>query len=186
MKYLLIIASLFSVYSCSSKKNNASISALSKDTLLRPIQDSSIGSNLDNINNSTHEVVEFKIEEKPCIAIINQYFKKYSYKKSFPFSLWITVETKEKNENGHPIPTESSLFNTLEDSLINSFISKTPFCYIGRTTRDGFREVMIYVSDKNKASEIMKTFIQNNSFNREIRFMIDPDPTWQSVSGFIE
>lgn len=186
MKYLLIITLLFSIYSCRSKNSDTSTPALSKDTVLKPIQDSSIGSTPDNINNPNYAVIEFKIEEKLCIAIINQYFKNYSYKKSFPFSLWITIETKEKNENGHPLPAEGILFNTLEDSLVNSFISKTPFCYIGRTTRDGYREVMIYVSDKTKASEIMKAFIQHNSFNRKIEFAIDPDPTWESVAGFIE
>ena len=186
MKCLLITALLFSIYCCSSKNSDAAASIPSKDTLIKSIQDSGFGSTLDNINNSPNAVMKFEIEGKPCIAIINQYFKNYSYKKSFPYSLWITVETKEKNTNGHPLPAEATLFNILEDSLIKSFIPKTRFCYIGRTIRDGYREVMIYVQDKAKATEIMKAFIKDNPFNRKIEFAIDQDPTWESVSGFID
>jgi len=76
------------------------------------------------------------------------------------------------------------LFNSLEDSLIDKFITKTPFCFIGRTTRDDYRELMFYVADKGKATEVMNEFIKEDRFKRKIEFAIDPDTTWESVGGF--
>lgn len=176
MKKIITATILSTLLSCIGKKSDSQIESNSNDSL--------VGSTLDNINNSEHSVIQFQIEGKTCFATINQHFKNYKYKKDFPFSLWITVEALEKNDEGHPVDSEATLFNNLEDSLIEKFISKTPFCFIGRTTRDGYRELMFYVADKAKASEIMNAFIEANSFKRKIEFTIDPDPTWESVGGF--
>lgn len=142
-----------------------------------------LGSTLENINNSEHSVVQFQVDGKLCFATVNQFFKDYDRKSDFPLSLWITVETKDKNEQGHPVDKEAELFNNLEDSLISALDGKTPYCYIGRTTRDGYRELMFYVSDKDKATEIVRTFIETNKFNRQMDFLIDWDREWESVSG---
>jgi len=176
MKKIIIITILSSLFSCSNRNMDKPKQTKSTETL--------VSSNLDNINNSQYSVVKFQIDNKLCFATINQFFKNYKNKNSFPFSLWVTVETLDKNENGHPVDSEALLYNNLEDSLIGHFISKTPFCFIGRTTRDGYREIMFYVSDKVKVTEIMNAFIKENQFKRKIEFAVDPDPTWESVRGF--
>jgi hypothetical protein len=63
------------------------------------------------------------------------------------------------------------------DSLIERFLKKMPFCFIGRTTRDGYRELIFYVADKDKATEAMNEFIKNDLFKRKIEFTVDPDAT---------
>lgn len=168
-----MIAFLSTLFSCNKATNNEP-----KKT------EKFIGSTLENINNSEHAVIQFQIDNKICFATINQSFKSYKNKSSFPFSLWITVETKNKNDSGHPVESEANLFNNLENSLIDKFILKTPFCYIGRTTRDGYRELMFYVSDENKAKEVINEFIKENTFKRKIEFVIDNDPNWESVGAF--
>lgn len=167
---------LSSLFSCVNKNTDNSTQTKKVDSI--------IGSTIENIDNSQHTVIQFEIDNKLCFATINQFFKNYKDKNSFPFSLWITVETLDKNENGHPTGEEAFLFNNLEDSIISHFASRTPFCFIGRTTRDGYREIMIYVADKDKATETMNSFVKENTFNRKITFEIGPDPTWESVSGF--
>ena len=92
----------------------------------------------------------------------------------------------EKNENGHPIDKEAKLFNDLEDSIIKTVDKQTPFCFVGRTTRNGFREIMMYVSDKERTAELMDKFIAQDFFKRKIKYSIDRDESWTSVSGLIE
>lgn len=143
-----------------------------------------VGSTLDNINNSEHTIIKFQVDNKLCFATINQFFKDYKNKSKFPFSLWITVETRDQNENGHPTDTEATMFNNTEDSLIAQLLPRTPICYIGRTTRDGYREIMIYVADKDKTIEIVDSLISHGHFPRKVAYTIDPDPTWTNVEGF--
>ena len=169
---------LSALFSCNTKTVDNSKQAMTTDTI--------VGSTLDNINNSQHSIIQFQVDNKLCFATINQYFKNYKSKSAFPFSLWVTVETLEKNDKGHPLDAEATLFNSLEDSLIDHFVTRTPFCFIGRTTRDGYRELMFYVSDKDKATEVMNAFIKKNTFKRKIEFAIDQDTTWESVGGFYE
>jgi hypothetical protein len=96
------------------------------------------------------------------------------------------VETRDKNENGHPTGEEAALFNNLEDSIISKMDKKTPYCFIGRTTRNGFKEIMFYVSDKDNAVKLIGEFVKEDRFKRKINYNIGLDKTWESVSGFIE
>ena len=172
----LLIA--FAVISSCSKKG-----AQSENQITNTNVNAAIGSTIENINNSQHSVIQFQVDNKECFATINQYFKNYPDKKSFPYSLWITIQTLEKNEVGHPTDAEATLFNNLEDALITKFAGKTPFCFIGRTTRDGYREIMIYVSDKEKSMSLMNDFIKENTFKRNMEFSIDKDENWGNVEG---
>jgi hypothetical protein len=178
MKNLILAIFLSTLFSCNTKTVANSKQVMTTDTI--------VGSTLDNINNSEFSLIQFHVDDKLGFATINQYFRNYKSKSSFPFSLWVTVETLEKNGQGHPLDTEATLFNSLEDSLIDHFVTKTPFCYIGRTTRDGYRELMFYISDKDKAKEVMNEFIKTNTFKRKIEFAIDQDAKWESVEGFYQ
>jgi hypothetical protein len=176
LKVIIMATFLSSLFSCGNKKSDNLEQTQSRSTI--------VGSTWDNINNSQHSVFQFVIDEKLCFATINQYFKDYENKSNFPYSLWVTVETKDKNEEGHPVDTEALLFNNLEDSLIEKFVIKTPFCFIGRTTRDGYRELMFFVVDKEKATLVMNEFIKQDQFKRKIEFSVNLDTEWESVSGF--
>jgi hypothetical protein len=175
MRIIFVLLFLFTLISCHNKEMKAS---------QRKTETKNPGSTLKNINEAEHRLLEFEVENKMCLALINQNFRGYKHKRDFPFSLWITVETKNKNLNGHPIQSEALLFNKIEDSLIRMLAGSTPFCFIGRTTRDGYREIMIYGSDRKKLSETMNRFVRENTFGRNINFQIDDDDNWGSVSGF--
>jgi hypothetical protein len=165
---------VFILLSCNNNKMEAS-----QKTVIH-----NVGSTIQNINDAEHILLKFQIDNKTCFALINQHFSGYKHKQDFPFSLWITVETKNKNSQGHPIDSEALLFNDIEDSLIEVLAASTPFCFIGRTTRDGYREIMIYGADRKQLSEIMNSFVRENAFGRKITFQIDDDDNWEIVSGF--
>ena len=177
MNKIIIATLLCTLFSCFNKKTDNFSETKSAD--------SHFGSTKENISNSKYSVLQIQIDDKICFATINQSFKNFDNKNSFPLSLWVTVETKEKDESGHPLEIEATLFNKLKDELIDYFISKKmPFCYIGKTTRDGYRELMFYVSNEDQTTVLMNSFIKENKFNRKIEFAIDSDPTWESVSVF--
>jgi hypothetical protein len=171
MKHLLIIIMIIGISNCTKNRNGETKMA---------------GSTIENINNSKYMGLKFNIGDEVCIASINQYFKNYKEKDKYPYSLWVTVETKNRNQIGGPTEVEGKLFNILEDSIIYKFAKNTPFCFIGRTQRNGYREIMIYVSDNIKSSEIMDEFINEDKFKRKIEYKIGLDNKWECVSGFIE
>jgi len=175
MRVIFILLCFLMLLSCNNKKMEAS----QKKTVTL-----NVGSTVQNINDAEHTLLEFEVENKTCFALINQHFRGYKYKKDFPISLWITVETRNRNPNGHPIESEALLFNKIEDSLIHILAASTPFCFIGRTTRDNYREIMIYGADKKQLSEIMNRFVRENTFGRNITFQIDNDVNWDNVGGF--
>jgi hypothetical protein len=172
LNLLFLILILLSITSCLNKKNEANMNI--------------IGSTIENINNSKYSGVEFNIEDEYCVGTINEYFKGYKNKVDFPYSLWITVETKDKNNDGHPTGEESFLFNQIEDGIIEKLDKKTPYCYIGHITRNGYREIMFYISDNSEVSKLIDTFIAENKYKRQIKYSIELDKNWESVSGFIE
>jgi hypothetical protein len=122
LQVIIMATFLSSIFSCGNKNSDNSEQTKSKKTL--------VGSTLDNINNSEHSVIQFQVDGKLCFAAINQYFKNFENRSDFPFSLWVTVETRDKNDEGHPVDTEAILFNSLEDSLIENFVAKTHFALL--------------------------------------------------------
>ena len=179
MKTLLLSLACLLILSCS---NNSRHKSSSKQV----ITDSQINATMKNIDSAEYSVREFEVKGKLCFATINESFKNFPRKKEFPLSLWITVETKNRNVNGHPTDEEATLYNNLEDSLLHHLATRVPLCYIGRTTRDGYREVMFYVPDKAEAERAMNAFVNGNRFQRKITFTIGPDTLWESVSGFYQ
>ena len=174
MKYFIVTLLLLILISCNSKEEENQM-----DKMI-------LGSTVENINNSQYSVIRFKINDEECFATINQYFNNFKYKSDFPCSLWITVETKDKNTNGHPTDQEAELYNSLEDSIVLQFDTKTPYCYIGRTTRNGYREIMFYVSDRDLAAKLMDEYIKESKYDRKIEYDIRLDKNWESVSGLVQ
>jgi len=174
MKYFIVTLLLLILISCNSKEEENQMDKMN------------LGSTLENISNSQYSVIRFQINDEECFATINQYFNNFKYKSDFPYSLWITVETKDKNANGHPTNKEAELYNDLEDSIVRQFDTKTPYCYIGRTTRNGYREIMFYVSDKDLVAKLMDDYVGKNKYDRKIEYDIILDKTWESVSGLIQ
>jgi|WetSurMetagenome_2_1015567.scaffolds.fasta_scaffold17451_2 hypothetical protein len=174
MKYFIVTLLLLILISCNSKEEENQM-----DKMI-------LGSTVENINNSQYSVIRFKINDEECFATINQYFNNFKYKSDFPYSLWISVETKDKNTNGRPTDKEAELYNDLEDSIVRQFDTKTPYCYIGRTTRNGFREIIFYVSDRDLASTLMDVYIGENKYDRKIEYDIRLDKNWESVSGLVQ
>jgi len=143
--------------------------------------------NYTKVNQSLDSLVKFRsldfiVDGKPCKALINQGYKNFKQKKEFPLSLFITINTVEKDSNGHPTDKEAMIFNSLESEILSLLVSET--CYIGQTTMNGYRDMMFYIAskDQKKISNKLKSIKKKQSRIKAYTFEDDPD--WEAVSEF--
>jgi hypothetical protein len=131
--------------------------------------------------------LKFEAEGKPCVALINNRYINFKEKSSFSLSLFITVNTLEKNKDGHPLEKEIELFNKLQTDIISGLSREIgTYCYVGSTTMPGYRDVLLYIApkDREKAGDLLKKFKDENSRVDSISF--EDDPEWEAVASFYE
>jgi hypothetical protein len=126
--------------------------------------------------------LEFIVDGKPCTALINEGYINFKQKKEFPLSLFITINTAEKDSVGHPTAKETGIFNALENEILSKLVFKT--CYIGKTTMNGYRDMMFYIvsGDQKRINDILKSIKKKQSRIRSYTF--ENDPEWEAVSEF--
>jgi len=170
-KYYLLLLCLFPLMSCSQNKTSDSSTAIN-------------GKLLPEQNFTT---LKFEAEGKPCIALINNRYIDFQEKSKFSLSLFIMVNTIEKNKIGHPEEKETEIFNTLQTKVISE-LSKVLgiYCYAGTTTMPGYRDILLYIKseDREKAKNILKKLKEQNSRIETISF--EEDAEWEAVASFYE
>jgi len=131
--------------------------------------------------------LKFEANGKPCLASINDRYIDFKDKSSFSLSLFIMVNTMEKNKDGHPSEQEALIFNNLQTEIIQE-LSKNlgSYCYVGTTTMTGYRDILLYIKpeDQKKAIEILERLKTKQSRMESISF--ETDPEWEAVSSFYE
>lgn len=128
--------------------------------------------------------LEFIDDGKPCIALINQGYKGFEKKNEFPLSVFITINTVEKDSVGHPTEKEAKVFNALESKILAELAFET--CYIGQTTMYGYRDMIFYIAEKDqkKVAELLKTIKSKEPRIKSYTF--EKDPQWEAVSEFYD
>jgi len=131
--------------------------------------------------------LKFEADGKPCIALINNRYIGFNEKSKFSLSLFIMVNTIDKNKDGHPDEKETEVFNGLQTEIISE-LSKLlgPYCYVGTTTMPGYRDILLYINplEREKASDVLKKLKDKNSRINSISF--EEDAEWEAVSSFYE
>ncbi len=115
----------------------------------------------------------------------NTAYKDYRFKSDYPWFLRIEIQTKDKNENGHPTSDEARLLNRLED-LIDAELKK--ICtshYIARTTSNGSRELLYYVDDPEKANPALQRLVCDPNPIRPFEYKMEEDKDWGKVDYFL-
>jgi len=170
-KYYLFLFCLLPLMSCSQNKKQDT--EWSTNGMVLPVQ-----------NFST---LKFEVNDKPCIALINNRYIGFKDKAQFPLSFFIMVNTIDKNEDGHPDEKEAVLFNALQTDIIKE-LNKVlgQYCYIGTTTMPGYRDILLYIkaADQEKATEVLKALKEKNK--RIHTISLEKDNDWEAVSSFYE
>ncbi|WP_276361184.1 DUF695 domain-containing protein [Daejeonella sp. H1SJ63] len=130
----------------------------------------------------------FEAEGKPCQAMINKRYINFKDKELYPLSLFIMVNTMNKNKDGHPDEKEAKIFNELQTEIISELSRDLGmFCFVGTTTMNGYRDILLYIKeeDMQKAKEILE-LIKIDYQNRLESISFEKDPKWEAVASFYE
>ena len=120
------------------------------------------------------------------LATFNTKYDNYPNKLFFPWHVLIELEIVEKNDNGHPVDTEAEKLAKLEEDILTFLKSKHTVHFLGRVTRNGFRDLLYYIDKPNFIQDEVNTFCDNVMKERPINFGMENDPKWSAVSGFIK
>jgi hypothetical protein len=142
--------------------------------------------NKERFPGENYSILKAEIDGKLALFTINIAYKNYSFKKDYPFFLYVTVETVNQNDNGHPTDEEAGIFNELESDLKKLITSTDESHYIGRSALNGYREIFFYIKDPKKTGSILKNHMKENPNPRILEIQIEEDPEWKCVAMFLK
>ncbi len=169
--YLLMLC-ILPLISCSQSNNKKEAAIPQKSAALKP--------------EDVFTTLKFELDGKPCLAVINKQYKDFKNKAMFPLSLFLMVNTVEKDQNGHPTEKESVIFHELQSRIIRELSEAFLYCHVGTTTMNGTRDVLLYINskDQEKASAILNRIKDENK--RFVSYTFEPDAEWEAVASFYE
>ncbi len=169
--YLLLL-SILPLISCSQSSNKKETAITEKPAALKPEE--------------VFTTLKFEMDGKPCAAIINNQYKNYKHKETFPLSLFLMVNTTDKDQNGHPTEKEALVFHELQSRIVRELSNAFVYCHVGTTTMNGYRDILLYINskDQEKASSILNKIKEENK--RFASYTFEPDPQWEAVASFYE
>ncbi len=131
-------------------------------------------------------ILKLEIDNFLALASINQAYNNYPNKKFFPWFAQILFELQDKNDNGHPTNEEAEVLNDLEDKINIFFKENHVVHFIGRLTRNGYRNIFFYLDNPSFDQDKTNTFFDEISAIRPMDFYLKEDKKWNKVSAFID
>lgn len=131
--------------------------------------------------------LKFESDGKPCLAFINNRYKNFKDKDLFTLSLFIMVNTTDKDPDGHPTEKEAAIFNKLQtEILLGMGKALGNFCHVGTTTMTRYRDILLYINEKDqeKAAAVLNRIKSANT--RIIAYTFESDKNWEAVAAFDE
>jgi len=116
-----------------------------------------------------------------AFATVNSAYKDYQNKKHFPYLAGFELEILNKNDNGHPLDDEAEILNELQDKIERFLEEKHTVHSVARVTRNGTRDILIYIDKPKFTKEETKVFFDKINAVRAVNFTINKDPQWKSV-----
>src|SRR5690606_23317221 len=121
-----------------------------------------------------------------ALATFNNKYKDYPNKAFFPWHVLIELEIVEKNDNGHPVDKDAERLAKLEDEVMSFLKQKHTVHFVGRVTRNGFRDLRFYIDKPRFKQAEVYAFCDNVMKERGINFGVEQDPEWTAISGLIK
>lgn len=130
--------------------------------------------------------IEGTLQGKPIKARVNSVYKNFTRKSEFPFHLMISIDMKEKDEQGFPSANESAALIAVEEYFFKKLSDTTRYHFVGRNDWNGWREMLFYVDDPNAAAAMLNKISQETNPIREFEFRIMKDDNWQGVENYFK
>jgi hypothetical protein len=129
-------------------------------------------------------IMHMDMPEGLAFATVNEAYKDYPNKQHFPYLAGFELEIVNKNSNGHPDDEEAVIQNDLQERIENFLREKHTVHYVARVTRNGARDILIYIDKPKFSKEEAVAFMETINAVRAVNFTIDHDPKWNAVTGF--
>jgi hypothetical protein len=111
-------------------------------------------------------------------------YRGYLLKEQFPWFLWVNITTEDQNEFGHPTKDEAAILNEVEDSITAHLADSCQVRYVGRVTKNGFRELIYFVDDPRKANQVLTSLTEEQNL-REWEYEMKRDAQWTYVEQYL-
>jgi hypothetical protein len=115
---------------------------------------------------------------------INLGYQGYLLKEQFPWLLWVNITTEHQNESGHPTEDEATILNNVEDVITSHLADHCKVQYIGRVTKNGFRELIYFVDDPEKANQTLTLLTEQQNL-REWEYEMKRDAEWSYAEQYL-
>ena len=131
-------------------------------------------------------LIKLDMKDGLALATVNKAYDNYVNKSFYPWFVGVELQIIEKNDIGHPTDEEAVRLNAIQDELEGLLKEQHTVHSVARVTRNGFRDVMIYIDKPKLTQEEIKNFFREIQKDREVNFGIHQDSSWNAVSGFIK
>jgi hypothetical protein len=133
-----------------------------------------------------YTIVKLEIKDGLALATVNNAYDNYANKAFYPWFVGVELQVIDKNDNGHPTDEEAARLNIIQEELETFLKEQHTVHSIARVTRNGFRDIMMYIDKPKLTQEEVNNFFNGIQKDREVNFGIHQDSSWNAVSGFIK
>ena len=136
----------------------------------------------ENSHQENYQVIEAWRDNLPAIIVLNAGLNIEDGKRNYPWLMTIQLPIRHPTANGLCDRVESERLSDIEDTLLDG-IEAAAFLYVGRTTWNSMREVLIYVQDPDFILVRLRSVLESTG-ERKIRVGKRYDPTWTEYGQF--
>ncbi|KKX46462.1 DUF695 domain-containing protein [Sphingobacterium sp. IITKGP-BTPF85] len=135
------------------------------------------------IPDESYSVLNFKQDNFPGVAVVNNALREFEPKIVFAWHLSIMIDLDDLIDNGMPSKSEVEVIDNYGDYLDNEIKGpdkdKPNALFLARITWNKTRELIWRVYDPEISNSFLQEIITANSSPRQFDYRIDPDNNWE-------
>lgn len=135
------------------------------------------------IPDESYSVLNFKQDNFPGVAVVNNALREFEPKIVFAWHLSIMIDLDDLIDNGMPSKSEVEVIDNYGDYLDNEIKGpdkdKPNALFLARITWNKTRELIWRVYDPEISNRFLQEIITANSSPRQFDYRIDPDNNWE-------
>ena len=142
-----------------------------------------------SVPDESYVIVDTKREGLPSVVVVNAALVGFEPKVVFNYHLSIIIDFKDLVDNGMPSVAEREIVDPFVDQLdlhVKGDARKPNALFLARVTWNGTRQLLYRVHDPEVVQKYLQNLIENKAHPREFDYRLDPDPTWELSSWYLE
>lgn len=141
------------------------------------------------IPDESYSVLNFKQDNFPGVAVVNNALREFEPKIVFAWHLSIMIDLEDLIDNGMPSKSEVEVIDNYGDYLDNEIKGpdkvKPNALFLARITWNKTRELIWRVYDPEISNSFLQEIITANSSPRQFDYRIDPDNNWELAKWYL-